>query len=58
MVACRPQNRATTVKVAALVAGPAILEQADTTTLIPPGWAGTVIAGGNILIEPVKEAGR
>jgi N-methylhydantoinase A len=40
------------------IAGPAILEQADTTTLIPPGWSGTVIAGGNFLIEPSKEAGR
>jgi N-methylhydantoinase A len=40
------------------VAGPAIIEQADTTTLIPPGWGGTVIAGGNILIEPAEEAGR
>jgi N-methylhydantoinase A len=36
----------------ATLTGPAILEQADTTTLIPPGWSGTVIAGGNILIEP------
>ena len=40
------------------VTGPAILEQIDTTTLIPPGWSGVVIAGGNILIEPSKVAGR
>ena len=40
------------------VAGPAILEQADTTTLILPGWKGTVIAGGNIVIQPGGEAGR
>ncbi len=39
----------------AQVAGPAILEQADTTTLIPPGWTGQVIAGGNLLIEADTE---
>jgi N-methylhydantoinase A len=42
----------------AQVAGPAILEQADTTTLIPPGWTGRVIAGGNLLIEADTEETR
>ena len=32
------------------VEGPAIIEQADTTTVIDPGWQGQVIAGGTILI--------
>ncbi|WP_137387697.1 hydantoinase/oxoprolinase family protein [Rhodoligotrophos defluvii] len=30
--------------------GPAILEQADTTTLVEPGWHVTVLDGGNILL--------
>jgi N-methylhydantoinase A/oxoprolinase/acetone carboxylase beta subunit len=34
-----------------VVAGPAIIEQPDTTTLIEPGWAGRVVAGGLIVIE-------
>ncbi|HET7882873.1 MAG TPA: hydantoinase/oxoprolinase family protein [Acetobacteraceae bacterium] len=29
-------------------AGPAIVEQDDTTTLIEPGWAGTVLDNGNL----------
>lgn len=33
------------------VAGPAILEQDDTTTVIDLGWAARVIAGGNLLME-------
>lgn len=31
--------------------GPAILEQADTTTIVAPGWAVGVLAGGNILMR-------
>jgi N-methylhydantoinase A/oxoprolinase/acetone carboxylase beta subunit len=31
-------------------AGPAIVEQADTTTLVEPGWTGTVDAAGNLLL--------
>jgi N-methylhydantoinase A len=30
--------------------GPAIVEQADTTTLVEPGWTGTVDAAGNLLL--------
>jgi N-methylhydantoinase A/oxoprolinase/acetone carboxylase beta subunit len=31
-------------------AGPAIVEQDDTTTLIEPGWRGTVLDNGNLLL--------
>ena len=31
-------------------AGPAIVEQDDTTTLIEPGWRGTVLENGNLLL--------
>ncbi len=30
--------------------GPAIVEQADTTTLVEPGWDGTVLGNGNLLL--------
>jgi N-methylhydantoinase A len=30
--------------------GPAIVEQDDTTTLVEPGWRGTVLANGNLLL--------
>ena len=32
-------------------AGPAIVEQDDTTTLVEPGWRGTVLDNGNLLLE-------
>ncbi len=32
-------------------AGPAIIEQSDTTTLVTPGWRGRVDEGGNIILE-------
>jgi N-methylhydantoinase A len=31
-------------------AGPAIVEQDDTTTLVEPGWCGTVLDNGNLLL--------
>jgi N-methylhydantoinase A len=31
-------------------AGPAIVEQDDTTTLVEPGWRGTVMDNGNLLL--------
>lgn len=31
-------------------AGPAIVEQDDTTTLVEPGWSGTVLDNGNLLL--------
>ena len=32
------------------IRGPAIVEQADTTTLIEPGWRATVAAQGTLII--------
>jgi N-methylhydantoinase A len=34
-----------------MVAGPAVIVQDDTTTVIEPGYAGAVDRFGNILIE-------
>ena len=31
-------------------AGPAIVEQADTTTLVEPGWHGAIDAGGSMIL--------
>jgi len=31
--------------------GPAVLEQPDTTTLVEPGWRGTVLETGNIMLN-------
>jgi N-methylhydantoinase A/oxoprolinase/acetone carboxylase beta subunit len=36
------------------IAGPAIVEQADTTTLIPAGWRCRVAEAGHLLIEPTE----
>jgi N-methylhydantoinase A/oxoprolinase/acetone carboxylase beta subunit len=33
------------------IAGPAVIEQADTTTLIEPGWRARVLPDGTLLIE-------
>jgi N-methylhydantoinase A len=35
---------------AARVEGPAVLEEADATTLVPPGWTAMVLTGGSLLI--------
>ena len=37
--------------VGAEIAGPAIVEQADTTTLVEPGWRARVDADGTLLLE-------
>ena len=42
--------------VGAVIAGPAILEQPDTTILIEPGMAGTVDRFGNVIIEAQGDA--
>jgi N-methylhydantoinase A/oxoprolinase/acetone carboxylase beta subunit len=34
-----------------IVPGPAIIEQADTTTLVEPGWTARLAAGGALLLE-------
>ncbi|MBM3491687.1 MAG: hydantoinase/oxoprolinase family protein [Alphaproteobacteria bacterium] len=36
----------------AVIAGPAIVEQADTTTLLPPGWRARVLVGGHLMLTP------
>jgi N-methylhydantoinase A len=36
--------------VGAIVAGPAIIEQLDATTVIPPGWSGQVDGYGNLIL--------
>ncbi|MFG1309057.1 hydantoinase/oxoprolinase family protein [Xanthobacter tagetidis] len=36
--------------------GPAIIQQADTTTLIEPGWSGVVDAAGNLVLDSHPEA--
>ena len=36
--------------VGVVFAGPAIVEQDDTTTLVEPGWCGTVLDNGNLLL--------
>ena len=33
------------------LSGPAIVEQADTTTVVPPGWAARVDESGNLLLR-------
>jgi N-methylhydantoinase A/oxoprolinase/acetone carboxylase beta subunit len=34
----------------AAIAGPAILAQEDTTTLVPPGWTARALASGALLL--------
>ena len=34
------------------IAGPALIVQMDTTTVLPPAWRGTVDPFGNLLLEP------
>ena len=38
-----------------VIAGPAVVEQLDSTTLIPPDWSATVDGFGNLLIEVVSQ---
>ena len=40
------------------LAGPAIVEQADTTTVIPPGWSARVDRYANLLLTPATLADR
>lgn len=40
----------TDLSVGAIVKGPAIVEQADTTTLITPGWTGKIDSHGNLIV--------
>ena len=38
------------------IAGPAIIEQPDTTTLLDSGWRARVGAGLTLILEPEAEA--
>jgi N-methylhydantoinase A len=40
------------------IAGPALLEQEDTTILVTSGWTATPIDGGNLLLERDAELGK
>ena len=35
------------------IVGPSLIVQMDTTTVVPPGWAGVVDPFGNLVLEPV-----
>jgi N-methylhydantoinase A/oxoprolinase/acetone carboxylase beta subunit len=35
----------------ARLAGPAVIEESGSTTVLPPGWAARVLAGGELLLE-------
>ena len=37
------------------IPGPAVIEQSDTTTLVPPGWSAIAVDGGNLSITREKE---
>jgi N-methylhydantoinase A len=48
-VSCDVYNRAS-LATGNRISGPAIIEQMDTTTLLPPGFSGIADAGGNLLL--------
>lgn len=50
-----PVVRRASLAVGSTIDGPLILTQLDTTTLVPPGWFGTVQASGALILEQ-KEA--
>jgi 5-oxoprolinase (ATP-hydrolysing) len=39
------------LRVGQTIAGPAIVHEFASTTVVDPGWSGTVLAGGSILVE-------
>ena len=41
--------------IGASIAGPAIVEQFDATTVIPPGWSGRVDGYRNLILENERE---
>ena len=51
-----PRFRRAALKAGNRLAGPAIIDQMDTTTLIPPGFAARVDQFGNIVIGQVGKA--
>ena len=40
------------------IAGPAIINQMDTTTLVPPDWQARRIASGALVLERTASAGK
>jgi N-methylhydantoinase A/oxoprolinase/acetone carboxylase beta subunit len=36
------------------IVGPAVIEQEDSTTLVPPGWQATVVAGAALEMERIS----
>ena len=55
-VAARVYDRAN-MEASLCLEGPAIVEQADTTTLVEPGWTGEVAPDGNLILVGPKGAG-
>ncbi len=45
------------IRPATVIAGPAIIEQADTTTVIEPGWTAVVDAGGSLVMTQGQQQG-
>jgi N-methylhydantoinase A len=39
------------LKMGAPLTGPAVIEQLDSTTVVPPGYRASMEAGGNVIIE-------
>jgi N-methylhydantoinase A len=37
-----------------IIRGPAVIEQEDSTTLVPPGWQASVVAGAALLMEKAQ----
>ncbi len=50
-----PVYRRETLKAGHAISGPAIVDQLDTTTLIPPGYSGEVDKYGNILMRRTRQ---
>ena len=42
----------------ASVAGPAVLEQAESTTVVPPAWTGEILADGTLVMTRTEGEGR
>ena len=40
------------------IAGPAIINQMDTTTLVPPGWQARRVAAGALVLERTAPEGK
>ena len=49
-----PVHDRTRIAVGEAIAGPAIIEQVDTTTLVPPGWQATCLADAGLMMESEK----